>query len=167
MHPAVVRARDIASSVVVTIPRHASLLRAAELLEEQDVHGAPVIDTDGTLVGMITRSDIVGYLTDHVDPGLRESLFETTSFRATDIERALAKRTPSVEDAMTRGVVTIEPSATAAEIATLLLEKGIGRVVVTDAEKVCGVVSATDLLAVVGRYESALVGTVGPHPGDR
>lgn len=167
MHPAIVRARDIASSMVVTVPRHASLLRAAELLEEQGVHGAPVIDTDGTLVGMITRSDIVGYLTDHVDPHIRENLFESTSFRATEIERALAERAPSVEDAMTRGVVTIEPEATAGELATLLQAEGIGRVVVTDAERVIGMVSATDLLAVVGRYESILNGTVGPHASDR
>ncbi|MBL8899958.1 MAG: CBS domain-containing protein [Planctomycetes bacterium] len=167
MHPAIVRARDLANPEIVTIPRHASLLRAAELLEEQDVHGAPVVDTDGSLVGMITRSDIVAYLTDHVDPGLRDSLFETTSFRATEIERALAQRAPGVEDAMTRGIVTIEPSATAGEVASLLLEQGIGRVVVTDAERVRGVISATDLLRVVGRYESALIGTVGPHPADR
>lgn len=166
MHPSIVRVSDILSPVVVTIPRHASLLRAAEILEENDVHGAPIVDTDGSLVGMITRSDIVGYLTDHMEHEFGATAFGATSFRATEIERMLEKRSPGVEEGMSRGVLTIEPDATAGEAASRMREQGIGRIVVTDEERVVGVVSSTDLLAVVGRYESALNGTIGPHPGD-
>ena len=136
------------------------------MLEEYDVHGAPVVDNDGSLIGMITRSDVVGFLTDHVEHEIAGGMFDTTRFRATEVERLLDSRTPNVEEGMAKGVVSIEPDATAGEVAELMHSEGIGRVVVTDQDKVVGVVSTTDLLDVVGRYESALNGTIGPHPGD-
>lgn len=43
----------------ICIRRDATLQQAAELLEDYGVGGLPVIDTQGFLVGVITRTDLV------------------------------------------------------------------------------------------------------------
>lgn len=43
---------------VYTVTPDASVLDAAELMLEHKISGLPVVDTDGTLVGILTESDI-------------------------------------------------------------------------------------------------------------
>ena len=52
------------------------------------LHGCTI--GDGSLIGMITRSDVVGFLTDHVEHEIAGGMFDTTRFRATEVERLLA-----------------------------------------------------------------------------
>lgn len=53
-----VRAAMVPSERVITVTSEVSALEAMRLMQEHDVHQLPVID-DGTLVGMLTRGDVL------------------------------------------------------------------------------------------------------------
>ncbi|HZD71837.1 MAG TPA: CBS domain-containing protein [Actinomycetes bacterium] len=53
------RAADFMSAPAITIPPGASLQAAARLLHERNVRHLPVVDSDGRLVGIIARRDLL------------------------------------------------------------------------------------------------------------
>jgi len=53
------RARDLMTTNLVTIPPDAPLEALARVLSERGISGAPVVDADGTLLGMVTESDLI------------------------------------------------------------------------------------------------------------
>jgi CBS domain-containing protein len=53
-----VRAAMVPAEQVITVTSDASALEAMRLMQEHDVHQLPVID-DGTLVGLLTRGDVL------------------------------------------------------------------------------------------------------------
>jgi len=52
-------ARDIMSCDVVLIPHEMTLARAAELLSQARISGAPVVEARGGCVGVLPASDFV------------------------------------------------------------------------------------------------------------
>ena len=66
---------------------------------------------------------------------------------------------PVVENHMTRGLVSIEPTASLAEAARRMASRGIGAVVVMDGERLAGILTERDVLKAVaaGFQEGARV----------
>jgi len=56
--------RDVMQEDIVTLRRHDTVRRAAELLAQGEYHSLPVLDDDDELVGMVTSTDIIEYLLD-------------------------------------------------------------------------------------------------------
>ena len=55
---------DAMSSDLVTLPESATVHDAAERLAEGRTHSVLVLDADGTLLGIVTTTDLVRYLRD-------------------------------------------------------------------------------------------------------
>lgn len=89
-----------------------SLLNVAKTMDDEDVSSVVVIDGDGYLQGIITRTDVVRMALDHPDKW-----------------RDMACCT-----AMTKDVVTADVKSTLEHVARLLQEKHIHRVVVVEDE---------------------------------
>lgn len=53
------KARDVMTSPAITVPASAHLVEIAELLTRKRINRLPVTDSEGHLLGIITRSDIV------------------------------------------------------------------------------------------------------------
>jgi CBS domain-containing protein len=47
------------SSKVVTVPADLPVSELVDLLQEQHVHGAPVIDSDDRLIGFVSQEDVI------------------------------------------------------------------------------------------------------------
>ena len=142
----------------VSIRDSASVADAAAVLEEEDIHGAPVVTSYGKLVGVVTRTDIVRHLRDALsgdeekgERGLLDALLEEGLASRTD---ELLGTTTSVQAIMSSEPVTAGLDATAGELARLMHRDSIHRVFIVDGEAVQGVVSAGDLMKVLERYES-------------
>ncbi|EXG82448.1 CBS domain-containing protein [Cryptosporangium arvum] len=58
-----VRARDLMTAPAVTIDPDASIVEAAAKLEDTGVGRLPVVDRDGSLVGVVSRGDLVKVFT--------------------------------------------------------------------------------------------------------
>lgn len=104
-----------------------TLREAAQRMVEEDVSALVVVDPEGYLAGIITRIDLLRALTEQEN---------------WEDER--------VENFMNREVVTVSPHTHLREVAELLLDKHIHRVVVTRDEqgkkRPISVVSAADLV---------------------
>ena len=101
----------------------ASAADAIRELLSRRIHGAPVVDDSGRLLGVASLVDLV-------------------SAR----DRAPGEN-PRVGDLMTEPAVTIDPGATVYEAARLLVTRGIQRLVIVGEDgRPVGVLTATDLL---------------------
>jgi CBS domain-containing protein len=103
-----------------------SLKTAADLMAKQDISGLVVVDEEGYLAGVFTRSDLLRAGLEHID-----------------------WMDKSVENFMTQEVITVTPHTSLIEVARLLIDKQIHRVVIvhTEAGKLLplGVISDADL----------------------
>jgi CBS domain-containing protein len=142
-----IRAGDIMTRKVISVSEDTSLEDLCGLLFEARITGAPVVDSDGMLVGIVSKDDIVGaYFRDRggeVASGL-ESLIE---MGRDGPDADLPKRSASVvADIMTRDVVTAAEDTSVAEICDLMVTKGIHRVPVVREGGVVGIVSALNVI---------------------
>src|SRR5438045_3409890 len=53
------RAADIMTTDVITISPDASVKELAKLLSDHGINGVPVVDSDGKIVGIISRANLV------------------------------------------------------------------------------------------------------------
>jgi len=130
-------ARDIMTKEVLTVTPATPLREFARLCAEDGVSGAPVIQVDGKLVGIVSKTDLVTRLLDE-DPRWGTASDERTH-RLSDDER-------QVQDIMNDQVLTVSPDAPLREIAAGMAEGRVHRVVVMDGDKIAGIVTSLDLL---------------------
>jgi len=57
-NPANTRARDIMSGPIITARSEWTLMECSQIMEKHKIHHLPVADESGTLVGMISATDI-------------------------------------------------------------------------------------------------------------
>jgi CBS domain-containing protein len=111
----------------VVIPVMATVATAAEILEAYRINGAPVIDDDGRIVGVVSQTDLV-------------------RLRAAG-RAAGAWHAARVIDLMTSPPITIGIDASLRDAARAMIERGVHRlVVVDDAREPVGVVSESDIV---------------------
>jgi CBS domain-containing membrane protein len=120
-------AADLMSREVVAVTQTMPMQEAAQLIARHRISGAPVLDADGRCVGVLSATDFFhGVL-------------------AGDLENLPAD---TVAEHMTADPVMTSPATSAPELARMMLDGDVRRVIVVDAERrPLGVVSSTDLLA--------------------
>ncbi len=116
------KARAIMTHRVYTISSEASVQEVAQLLSREHISGAPVIDREGRIVGIITQADIIG----KVD---REGL--------------------RVADIMNPEVIAVDEETRVGEVAMLLYKRKIKRVPVMRNGKMVGIISRADIVQAV------------------
>jgi len=124
---------DFMTTHLATAKPEMDLLALVDLLLIQGISGAPVVDQDGKLVGMISEQDC-----------LRKILVGT-------YQGDIGGR---VEDAMTSPVETVKMGASIVEVAEQMLVTNRRRFPVVDLEgRLRGQISRRDLLKAVRAYE--------------
>src|SRR4029078_9278945 len=115
--------RDIMSKIVVSVRPDATLIDAVKVLTKHHLSGAPVVSTDGPVVGFIS------------EPELMDVLFDQES------------RTRKVSDYMSAQVQMVHVSDSIATAATMFAMYGFRRLPVVEDGRLIGVVTRRDLLA--------------------
>jgi CBS domain-containing protein len=151
-----VKAKSVMQTQVVTVSPDDRLDTVRGLFLDEQINGAPVVDEDATLLGVISTSDLLYAADDeHTatrgDPSWFRELFESAGPDFEDapegfIDR-LAERT--VRNYMTESVVTVPPDASVSAVARALRENRIHRVLVADAGRLVGIISSFDLVALL------------------
>jgi CBS-domain-containing membrane protein len=141
-------ARDIMTREVVTIQADASVEDLAKLLEEHRIGGAPVLDKNGVLVGVVTQSDLVQRSRDlELPPALNildiHLFLETPSHFKKRLEKLLGGR---VKDVMTENPHSVVPDTPVNEIARLMSSQGVHTLPVLEGGKLVGIVGKLDLI---------------------
>ena len=125
------RVADLMTIDPIAVSVDASIEDAEELLRHHRITGLPVVDPDGTLVGVISQTDLlylalprVQALIRHRDRGIR------------------------VGEVMSAPPVTIDTAATLRDAARLMNDERLHRLVAVDAHgRPIGVIAAMDFVA--------------------
>jgi acetoin utilization protein AcuB len=135
--------RERMTSPAVTITPDTRLQAALTLLHQRQFRRLPVVDAQGTLVGIVSERDL-----------LYASPPPATLLRGRELSDLVAGL--RVEEIMTREVITTTPGAFIEEAARLMVEHKIGGLPVVDGEgRVVGVITETDLFrALIDLYRA-------------
>ena len=141
--------RDVMTTDVLTFRPEDPIQEALERLVARDVDGAPVVDDDGALIGMLTADDLLVQETRLHYPtviSLFGAYLELPSshrkFEA-DLRRAVAA---TVSDVMHGDPVSCGPDDTLERVATIMHEEKLGRVPVIEDGRLVGIVARGDIL---------------------
>ncbi len=120
---------------------------AIKLFAETGISGAPVVE-DGRLIGVITEGDLIFRDADVKAPGFLDILGGMIPLGSWDEYRdeALKSAGVTVDEVMTREVIMIHPDATLAEASTLMADKRVKILPVTEEGRLRGVITRMDIL---------------------
>lgn len=140
---------EVMTTEVLTFGPDDAVLEAMQTMVDREVDGAPVVDADGVLVGILSTSDLI-VQESRLDFPTIISIFGATlelpgakkSFDD-DLRRTLGS---TVGEVMHADPVTIGATDTIEEAATLLHRHDISRIPVVDDGGLVGIVGRTDIL---------------------
>jgi len=146
-------AQDIMTAEPVCAQPSTSIRQLARLFEENEISGCPVVDHAGKLVGVVSKTDLIRRCsegTSKIPPSyLFEVLCEIGGGIGASSQSPIPEPLICVHDFMNETPVTVRPTATVQEIAAMMAEKHIHRVVVVDDEHFpLGMVTSLDVLKV-------------------
>ncbi len=143
-------AADVMTKKVVTLSPDTDIYAAMRTLLKKKISGAPVVDTDETVVGILSEKDCLRVVTAVAFDGVPKG---------------------TVASYMTRTVDSVEPSASIYDVVSRFLQNHYRRLPVVDRDgRLLGQISRRDALAVIEsmRDNSYLYGTEDKHlhPGN-
>jgi CBS domain-containing protein len=142
----------VMTTEVLTFSPDETVEAAMKTMVERNVDGAPVVDQDGKVVGMITTGDLIVQESQvHVPTVI--SLFGAylelpSSHRRfeQDLRKALGGK---VADVMHKDPRTVDDDATLETAATIMHDHDVSRLPVVRAGRLVGIVSRTDILRAI------------------
>lgn len=142
------KAKDIMTRDVISIEPGMRISEVAKLLLERRINGAPVVDEDGKLVGIICQSDLIAQQKQLPLPSvfnLLDTFIPITS--PSKVEKEVRKiYAVNAAQAMTPDPVTVEPETGIEEIAALMVNRGFHTIPVVDKGKLVGIIGKEDVL---------------------
>lgn len=146
--------KEIMTTRLITFKKETPVKEAAKILSDANIHGAPVLDDEGRLIGMVSDSDLImqdvrlrfptyielldGYI---YLPGSLQR-FEN------ELKKAVGAR---IGDVMSTDVITIDEHATVEDAATLMIDKDIQLLPVVSDGNLVGVIAKSDLVRVISK----------------
>ncbi len=138
------RAHDIMTRPVLSVELEMNLIQTAMFLAEKKFSGAPVIDIDGKIVGVISEKDFL----------VKMGLGKSTSFMQIIAHClnnkgcvATTLRNTSIQEIMTSPAITAGPEISTGAISALFVDREINRLPIVDTEgRPIGIVTRTNLV---------------------
>ena len=120
---------------------------AIKLFAESGISGAPVVE-DGRLVGIVTEGDLIFRDADVKAPGFLDILGGLIPLGSWDEYRkeALKSAGVTVDEVMTRELITISPDASLAEASTIMADKRVKVLPVAEGDALHSVITRMDIL---------------------
>lgn len=132
---------QIMTREALVIQENTTVERMVELFAKHQISGAPVIDEDGELVGVVSLSDLSRNKSKINSSEYYKAPTWTQANQSVD-----GQEQKLVGDIMTQLIICAEEDEPIEVAADLIVNHGIHRVIVTRQEKVVGVVSSGDLV---------------------
>ena len=141
-------AGEIMTREVVTVKKETTVRELAELFTLHRIGSIPVVDDNGSLIGIVSESDLVEQDKNFHIPTVI-SLFDWVIYLESEkkFEKELKKMTAqTVGDIYTEDVNTVTPSTPISDIADIMSRKKINSLPVVEGGRIVGVVSRIDLI---------------------
>lgn len=114
---------EIMQKNIIKLSPEDDIKKALEVMEVNNINGAPVVDKDSKLVGIIVKADIYRFL-------IEEGHYDTYP----------------ISSIMTKNVVSSNADDEVVEAARKLVDKNIVAIPVVEEEKVIGIVSMENII---------------------
>ena len=146
-------AKDIMTKDVVTVTPDTSIEELSTLLVSNEISGAPVVNADGAIVGMVTENDLISRNKRLHIPTVVSFLdaviyLESSKKFSDDVKRLTATK---VGDICAKKVVSITEDTTLTDIATIMSEMNVHLLPVVSSGKVVGIVGKRDVVKAVAQ----------------
>ena len=129
-------AGDCMSRPVITIHKEMPIQEALNLMVRERIRRLPVIDRHANLIGIVSERDLF-----HAAPS------DAISLSIWELNYLISKIT--VEEIMTREVITVQEQVPIEEVARIMTDRKIGGLPVLRDGRVVGIITETDLLKVL------------------
>jgi CBS domain-containing protein len=146
---------DIMDRDPVTVSPRTDVPELITLLRQHELPGVPVVGEDGTLLGIVTESDLVLrgddeslHLPHYLELFGGVVFLEPLQHLEDKLRKAFAS---TAEEMMTADVDTLSPDASVHEAAQMISRTGHNRVPVVEGQKLVGVVTRVDTLDALTR----------------
>jgi CBS domain-containing protein len=143
------RVEDVMTREVETVEPGTPIKDVARLLVQRRVSGVPVVDADGSVVGIVSEGDILVKERDRA--GSASLLAHFLDLEPPERGKHDAR---DAADAMTAPPVTIRGARPVHEAAALMLDRAVNRLPVVDAHgRLVGIVTRADLVRAFARSD--------------
>lgn len=142
--------KDIMTTRVITVSKDTPYKEMAGLLRKHRISAFPVLDDDGTVIGVVSETDLLARQVADAD--------RTRRLPALLHHKKLAQAGElTAADLMTSPAVTVSPGGTVRGAARLMYLHRIRRLPVTDAAgQLAGIISRADVLSVFRRPDDEI-----------
>ena len=140
--------RDIMSTDLITVTPDMDIARAAKVLLDNRINGAPVVDKNGRLIGILCQSDLISQQKKLPLPTLftfLDGVIQLPSMK--QFEKQVSKIAAlTVAEAMTPRPVTVAPDTNIETAAALMVDKNFHTLPVVQGSDLVGIIGKEDLL---------------------
>lgn len=151
--PAKLSVQQIMETQVITVKLDTPVSAIIDALLEASFRALPVVDEQHRVQGIISTDDLINKGVLPMRRGLLRTALELDDSTAGSIEASLMQARQSsltARDVMNREVRTVRPEQSIREAARVMIETGLRRLPVVEADQtLVGIVTRTDLLQVV------------------
>ncbi|MCF8079468.1 MAG: CBS domain-containing protein [Desulfobacterales bacterium] len=143
-----IRVRDLMTVDVITFTPDTEISKAAKVLLENRINGAPVVDENQRLLGILCQSDLIAQQKRFPVPTLFTILDGYIPLSSTrQIEREVRKIAAlTVSEAMTPDPVTVDPDTDLEKVAGLMVDKNLHTLPVVEGGRLVGIIGKEDVL---------------------
>ncbi|WP_369602851.1 CBS domain-containing protein [Hahella sp. SMD15-11] len=147
------KARDIMTPHIKSVPQHWTLQRFAAFLSENGISGSPVVDDSGEVIGIATLTDIADFHWNTVERSPETDMTEEERQEARRLKQFIfeeMQRVPvEVSDIMCPILFSVDENDSVRQVARLMMEEHLHRVFVRRDGKLTGIITTFDMLKVV------------------
>ena len=147
------KAKDIMTKEVITVTPDTTIEDLAHILIEHNISGAPVVNDEGVLIGIVTENDLISKNKRlHIPTVMR--LFDAYIMLESPatIEKEIRRMAGvTVKDIFVKDVVTVSEETSVEEIATAMSEKKSYLIPVVAGGKITGIIGKMDLIKGIAR----------------
>ncbi len=150
------KAKDIMNTDVLSVRDDMTVQELAGFLTEREILGAPVVDSEGEVVGVVSCTDIAQSTTTEANrflerstPGFYEHGWED-KLGPDELERLHLKENESlpVKEIMTPTIYTVPEDTPISDIAKAMVAGRIHRLLVTRGTRLVGIITTLDMLKI-------------------
>jgi predicted transcriptional regulator len=146
-------AQDIMTSKVITVAEDANVRELAALFLSNNISGAPVVNGQGKVIGVVTESDLI-FQNKKVHLPTAVAILDAFLFLETPgkTEKELKKIAASrVGDICSRELISVTPETGLDELATLMAEKKVHTLPVMAGDTLVGIIGKSDIIRTIAQ----------------